>query len=144
MKQRGPQAVQPSLPCQRLEDDSISELTISISLLAVIFALVAFFYSSVGLDFDGKPKLNFGLGAFTWSNDDYNNTRTTSGVASDPSKPDVDSVNGFELSSAFRGFGLSVDAQYNLFDTETIDSTITCGIYRNGASDLESFSLEAG
>ncbi len=95
-------------------------------------------------DFKGKTKLSMGLAVFTWSNDDDNNTRTTAGVADDASKPDVDSATGFEISGAFRGFGLSVDAQYNLFDTETIDGTVTSGIYQNGASDLTSMAIEGG
>jgi len=95
-------------------------------------------------DFDGKPKATIGIGVFAWSNDDDNNTRTTAGLADNVAKPDMDSVTGFEISGAFRGFGFSVDAEYNLFNAETIDQTVTSGIFLNGATDLENYALELG
>ncbi len=95
-------------------------------------------------DFKGKPKATIGVGAFTWSNDDDNNTRTTAGVADDPGKPDMDKVTGFEISGGFRGWGLSVDAQYNLFSADTIDGSVTSGMYENGSTDLTSMAIEGG
>ena len=96
-------------------------------------------------DFEhGDLKVSFGLGAFTWSNDDDNNTYTDNGVGTNGSKADVDAVTGYEVSAAMRGFGLSVDAQYNSFDAETVDSAVTSGIYQDGETTLESYAVKAG
>ncbi|VAW62778.1 hypothetical protein MNBD_GAMMA11-3149 [hydrothermal vent metagenome] len=90
-------------------------------------------------DFSEKVKSSIGLGAYTWSNDNDNNTAgETSG------KPDIDSVTGLELSAAFRGHGLSVDAQYNTFDVDTVASSFTGGMYRDGKTTLSSYSIESG
>ncbi|MBW2519439.1 MAG: hypothetical protein JRD88_03700, partial [Deltaproteobacteria bacterium] len=91
-------------------------------------------------------KATLGVAAFAWDNDDDNNTRTDGddNDTSGGSKPDVDSVTGFEVSGAFRGYGVSVDAEYNLFDAETIDSTVTSGIYEDGETELENFAIEGG
>jgi len=88
-------------------------------------------------DFKGDSKSSLGFGVFSWSNDDDNN------IASATKSP-VDSVTGFEVSAAYRGNGVSVDAQYNTFDAETVDNTITNGIYKNGKTTLESMSVEGG
>ena len=88
-------------------------------------------------DFKGKSKSSVGIGVFSWSNDDDNN------VASATKSP-VDSVTGLEISGAYRGNGVSVDAQYNTFDAETVDPSITEGIYENGETTLESVSVEGG
>ena len=95
-------------------------------------------------DFSRETRATIGVAAFTWVNDDDNNTRTTNGVADDPSKPDVDKVTGLELSSAFRSSGFSVDAQYNLFKADTVDGTVTAGIYENGSTDLKTYAIEGG
>ena len=95
-------------------------------------------------DFKRDLKATIGVGAYSWSNDDDNNTRTTAGVADDPSHPDVDSVTGIEVSGAFRAAGFSVDAEYNVFNAETIDPAVTSGIYKNGETDLKNYAVEAG
>jgi hypothetical protein len=97
-------------------------------------------------DFERKPKATIGVAAFTWSNDDDNNDNTdeTTGLHKGGSKADVDSVTGFEISTAVRGYGFSVDAQYNLFNAETIDDTFTGGIYKDGETDLENWAVEGG
>jgi hypothetical protein len=93
-----------------------------------------------------EMKATIGVAAYTWSNDDDNNTRTddNDNDLSGGSKPDVDSVTGFEISGAVRAYGASLDAQYNLFDAETIDSTVTKGLYKDGETELESFAVEGG
>jgi len=53
-------------------------------------------------------------------------------------------VTGFEVSGALRGYGVSIDAEYNLFNAETTDDTFTGGIYKNGETDLESWAVEGG
>ncbi len=88
-------------------------------------------------DFKGDSKTSFALAAFNWSNDGDNN------IASSTKSP-VDNVTGIEASAAYRGHGLSVDAQYNTFDSETVDNTITNGIYRNGKTTLQSTSIKGG
>ncbi len=95
-------------------------------------------------DFNRERKAAVGVALFTWENDGDNNTRTTGGSADDPAKPDVDSVTGLEINGAYRGGGLSVDIQYNRFDAETVDSSVTEGIYRNGETTLENFAMEGG
>ncbi|MFO7982146.1 MAG: porin [Desulfuromonadales bacterium] len=85
-------------------------------------------------DFKRELKATIGAGAFTWSNDDD--------VVNDGS--DVDSVTGFEVSAALRASGFSADAQYNLFQAETVDGNTTAGLYENGETDLENYALEAG
>ncbi len=95
-------------------------------------------------DFKRETKATIGVGAFVWDNDDDNNDNTVGGVDIGAGKPDVDSVTGFEVSAAFRGAGFSVDGQYNFFDTETIDSSFTGGIYKDGETDLENWAIEGG
>ncbi|MFQ5736107.1 MAG: porin [Thermodesulfobacteriota bacterium] len=90
-------------------------------------------------------KATVGVAAFTWNNDGDNNTYTTAGAdMSTGDNPDVDSVTGFEVSGAFRYLGVSVDAQYNIFNADTVDPTVTAGIYRNGTTELANYALEGG
>ena len=91
-------------------------------------------------DFKGETKATIGVAAFTWSNDDDNNTNAPGCT----SKCDVDSVTGYEVSGAFRIGGFSVDAQYNMFDAETTESGISNGIYVNGDTELENWAIEGG
>ena len=90
-------------------------------------------------DFSGKAKSSIGLGAYTWSNDSDNNTADESN-----GKPDIDTVTGIEVSAAFRGHGLSVDAQYNTFDVDTVAPTFTGGMYLDGKTTLSSYAVEGG
>ncbi|MDF1581420.1 MAG: porin [Desulfuromonadales bacterium] len=96
-------------------------------------------------DFKREFKFSVGAGAFAWNNDDDNSSHTVAGVDdSKGKKPDVDSVTGLELSAALRGFGLSVDAEYNRFSAETVDGAVTSGIYKQGETDLTNYALEGG
>jgi len=105
-------------------------------------------------DFKGEPKATISVAAFQWSNDDDNNTRTnalgqadddiTTAVIDATKKPDMDNVNGFEVSAGLRGYGLSVDAEYNLFQAELIDDTYTGGLFKNGETDLKNWAVEGG
>jgi hypothetical protein len=95
-------------------------------------------------DFKRDLKVTIGLAAFHWKNDDDNNDNTTAGVDVGAGKPDVDKVNGFEISAAIRGHGASLDVQYNKFKSETVDDTFTGGLYENGDTDLEQFAVEGG
>ena len=90
-------------------------------------------------------KATVGLAAFTWANDGDNNTYTTAGAdTSTGAKPDVDSASGVELSAAVRYMGVSVDAQYNIFNADTVDPAVTSGIFRNGTTELTSYAVEGG
>jgi hypothetical protein len=91
-------------------------------------------------DFSGKTKATIGIAAFTWSDDGDVNTHTPGAT----SKADVDSVTGLEISGAFRTAGFSVDAQYNSFDAETVETGFTGGIYKNGSTTLTNAAIEAG
>jgi len=95
-------------------------------------------------DFGRDGKFTIGLGAYSWSNDDDNNTYTTGGISTSSSKADIDSANGLELSFGYGAGGFSVDAQYNLVSADTVDSTFTGGLYRSGTTDLDTFAIEAG
>jgi len=91
-------------------------------------------------DFSGKTKATIGVAAYSWSNDNDNNTYTPGAT----SKADVDSVTGLELSGAFRAAGFSIDAQYNSFDADTVESGFTGGLYQNGTTTLTNAAVEGG
>lgn len=96
-------------------------------------------------DFKGELKSTIGVAAFTWSNDDDNNTRTDDlGLATDLGKPDVDSASGFELSGGLRVGGFSADAEFQTISADTVDGTVSSGVFANGSTDLDLFSLEGG
>lgn len=95
-------------------------------------------------DFKGDTKATIGVAVFRWSNDGDNETYTSGGVSTSSSKADVDEVTGFEVSGALRAAGFSVDAEYNRFSVDTVDSGFTGGIYKNGSTDLENWSVEGG
>ncbi|MBN2687648.1 MAG: hypothetical protein JXR85_05670 [Deltaproteobacteria bacterium] len=86
-------------------------------------------------DFKRDLKSTIGVAAFTWSNDNDNNVSAGK---------DVDSVQGFEVSGALRFFGFSIDAEYNIFKSDLIDTTATSGIYKNGTTDLKNWSVCGG
>jgi len=87
-------------------------------------------------DFARQLKATIGVSAFRWENDDDNN-------ASGPE--DVDEVTGFEVSGGLRAAGFSADAEYNLFDAETVqDLSGVSGIYDDGETDLEQWAVEGG
>ena len=86
-------------------------------------------------DFSGKTKATIGVAAYTWSND---NDIDPAGAK------DVDEVTGLEISGAFRAAGFSVDAQFNTFDADMVDSGYNGGLYENGETTLENAAIEAG
>jgi len=87
---------------------------------------------------DFKAALAFG--AFNWSNDDDELVTEDGALADD----NVDSVTGYEVSGAVRVAGLSLDAEFNAFDSETSVAGVTDGIYRNGETTLEAMAIEGG
>lgn len=98
-------------------------------------------------DFGSDETLyNFSLAAFSWSNDDDNNTYTdpVTGLSTSSSKADLDSASGFELSAGLRGHGVSGDAEVQRISADTVDPTFTGGMYRDGSTDLDKFQVELG
>lgn len=97
-------------------------------------------------DFSGKTLAAFGIAAFSWNNDDDNNTYTDpgTGLSADTGKADIDSVTGFEISAAFRGTGFSIDAEYNIFNARAMDGTFTGGLFENGETRLTTWVVESG
>ncbi len=85
-------------------------------------------------DFSGKTGLSIAIAGFNWNNDDDNNGSGNS----------LDNVNGIELSAAFRSSGFSIDAQYNKFEADAVNAALTSGLYVNGTTELENWSVEAG
>ncbi|HFD91696.1 MAG TPA: hypothetical protein ENJ22_00220 [Gammaproteobacteria bacterium] len=86
-------------------------------------------------DFDREQKATVGVAAYSWSNDDDNNV--TPGA-------DMDKVTGYEISGAYRNIGISIDAQYNRFDAELKDGTVTAGLFKNGETTLENWMIKGG
>jgi len=91
-------------------------------------------------DFGGETGIAIGVGVFTWNNDDDNNTYDPGCTG----KCDIDSVNGYEIDAAYRGQGLSIDAEYNLFHSELVENGISDGIYQDSETDLKNWAVEGG
>jgi hypothetical protein len=95
-----------------------------------------------------KWKFGVGVGVFSWSNDDDNNTYTEAGAVTAEGladgKVDLDSASGGEISVSLRGHGLSVDVDYQLIEGETVDPTFTGGLYLAGETELDKMAIEAG
>jgi hypothetical protein len=92
------------------------------------------------------PELRYAwsLAGYAWRNDDSNNTYTSGGVALDSERADIDAVDGFELSGGLRGRGITLDWQYNRFQSETVVPDFTGGIYEDGETNGDSASIEGG
>jgi hypothetical protein len=56
----------------------------------------------------------------------------------------VDTVTGIEGHLSLRGFGASLDAEYNLAKSELKQSDITDGLYENSETKLKNWAVEAG
>jgi predicted porin len=109
-------------------------------------------YSQGDFKREESPKVRLAVAAFFWNNDGDNNTYTSGGVDTGVSdKNDIDEVVGYEISGAVRWRGVSIDAQYNLFEADTVDPNFTSnsgpgtgGLYENGETDLEQWVVEGG
>lgn len=86
-------------------------------------------------DFKRGPfKFVVGVAGYVWNNDGDNNGAAAS----------IDDVTGFEISGGIRGHGISIDAEYNVFNADTVDPAFTGGLYTAGDTELENFSVEGG
>lgn len=98
-------------------------------------------------DFKREFKTALAVAAFGWDNDDDNVNIDVDEETGEESysDADVDSVTGVEVSGALRVAGLSIDAQYNVFDAELVHGSAgSDGIYKDGETTLENFAIEGG
>lgn len=87
---------------------------------------------------DAEMKVAFGVGAFGWNNDEDGLDKTS--LAGD----EVEDVTGVEVSAAVRGFGISVDAQYNRFNSELYETGVTDGLYKDSETTMNVAAVEGG
>ncbi len=92
-------------------------------------------------------KYALGASTFLWANDDDNNTYTLPGGIQDPAEPDradLDNANGYEISGALRGHGLSIDVNLQQGHGETVVSDFTGGLYLDGQTDMDILAFQGG
>lgn len=87
---------------------------------------------------DEAVKVAFGVGAFAWNNDEDGLDKTSL------TGKEVEEITGVEVSAAVRGFGVSVDAQYNRFDSELYETGVTDGLYEDSETTMEIVAVEGG
>lgn len=98
-------------------------------------------------DFDRETKVGLAVAAFSWANDDdHKNFDVHEETGQETrSHKDVDTVTGFEVSAGIRGRGVSLDAQYNTFDSDLENGKSGVdGIYKNGETTLKNYAIEGG
>ncbi len=86
-------------------------------------------------DFKRDNKFTIGVAAYNWAN---NKEINPAGAE------DVKDIMAYEISAAYRGMGLSIDAEYNSFDANMLDDTYTGGLYTNGDTTLTNYMLKGG
>lgn len=94
-------------------------------------------------DFKKEVKIGLGFAAFSWQNDD-DNLAVDRGDDDTERVDDVDYVTGIEVSAALRGYGISIDVEYNSFDSELTIPGVTSGLYEDSKTTLENYAVEAG
>lgn len=86
--------------------------------------------------------------AYGWWNNDENNLSTNSGNPNGPStlmtNQDVRSAYGFEASGGIRGFGFSGDIEYQYVHGKLLNQNFTGGLYENGTTGLNKFTVNGG
>ncbi|MGH8503519.1 MAG: porin [Gammaproteobacteria bacterium] len=83
-----------------------------------------------------SPKVGVAVNGFTWRNDDDN--------TSDDPGSDYDEVQGYGADAALRWAGISVDAAYQIFTSETVDPTVTDGLIAGGEGDFDTYAIKGG
>ncbi len=92
-----------------------------------------------------ETRFTISIAAFAWANDDDRNTYTDEeDMTTSTSNVDLEDASGFELSGGVRTHGFSADVQLNRISGDTVDSDFTGGLYRDGSTDLDQFSLVSG
>ncbi len=92
-----------------------------------------------------ETRFTLSIAVFTWANDDDRNTYTDEeDMTTSTSNVDLEDAVGFELSGGVRTHGFSADVQLNRISGDTVDSDFTGGLYRDGSTDLDQFSLVSG
>ncbi|NQU39771.1 MAG: hypothetical protein HQ523_07445 [Lentisphaerae bacterium] len=87
-------------------------------------------------DFKRDLKATISVAGFGWQNDDDN--------LDSAREDDVDNVVGLEISGALRVAGVSIDAQYNQFESDLVDAGITSGLYVDSSTTLKNYAVEGG
>jgi hypothetical protein len=78
---------------------------------------------------------------YAWHNDGDSNPYV---AAPDPNFVDLEGSYGLELSGGVRGFGWSGDIEYQNIHGNTEDGGFTGGLYRNGDTELDKFTVNGG
>jgi hypothetical protein len=81
---------------------------------------------------------------FGWWNDNNSNPFTANGVSTSTTQADLDRSYGAEVSGGVRGFGVSADAEYQYVSGNLVDPNFSGGLYVNGRSNLNKFSVTGG
>ncbi len=81
---------------------------------------------------------------YGWWNDGNSNPYTVNGVSTSTTQADLDRAFGFEVSGGVRGFGVSADVEYQFVRGDLRAPGFTGGLYVNGRTDLNKFSVNGG
>jgi hypothetical protein len=83
-----------------------------------------------------------------WNNNDGNLGTTPCPVSNNNVCPnglaDVNAVYGVEASGGLRGYGFSGDVEYQRIHSDLRNATFTGGLYQNGTTDLNKFTVNGG
>jgi Phosphate-selective porin O and P len=83
-----------------------------------------------------------------WNNNDSNHGTTVCPLSNNNVCPsglaDVNQVYGGEVSGGLRGYGFSGDVEYQRIHSDLRNATFTGGLYSNGTTDLNKFTVNGG
>lgn len=86
--------------------------------------------------------------AYSWWNNNNNNVSINTGNPNGNSglitNQDVRSTYGFEASAGLRGFGFSGDIEYQYVHGNLLNQIFTGGLYENGTTGLNKFTVNGG
>ncbi|MDY6942463.1 MAG: porin, partial [Pseudomonadota bacterium] len=88
-----------------------------------------------------KFQLGVGVNAYTWSNDDDTYAGADPAIVA---PGEYESVTGYGADVAVRGAGLSVDAEYNSYSSDTNSDSFSGGLIEDGSGDFATYSVEGG
>lgn len=81
---------------------------------------------------------------YGWWNDGNSNPFTVNGVSTSTTNADLDEAFGVEVSSGLRGYGFTVNAEYQYVRGELLDPTFTGGLYVGGRTNLHKVLVDGG